>query len=161
LEAARWVFQQLPEARLLIVGDGPLLENLKTQAAHLRINNNVIFTGPRTDIVDILTSMDLFVSSSLWEGLPTVLLESMACNIPIVATDIPGTNELLQNNFNGVLVPPQQADKLGAAIIHILCNPDFQKVLINNEQQTLKDFSIQNIKKEYETLYRSIAKKIS
>ena len=69
IEAAAWVLQRSPETFFLVIGDGPLAKELRQQAIQLGVSNRLLFTGGRTDVEDLLASMDLFVSSSLWEGL--------------------------------------------------------------------------------------------
>jgi len=159
IDAALLVLKKHPDVYLLLVGDGPLTEDHKAQAHHLGIDSHVIFAGPRTDVEELLRIMDVFVSSSLWEGLPTVILEAMISRIPIIATDIPGTNELIHHDVNGWLVPPADPYKLAEAIDLFLCNPDLGQSFVPNAAKTVESFTIDSIARTYERLYCQLYRK--
>ncbi len=117
LEAAAQLIEKFGnEIYFVIVGAGDLEEPLRQQAKDLNIDSQVIFTGSRDDIELLLSGMDVFICSSLWEGFSTAVLEAMAAGVPVIATDIPGNRELIQAEVNGWIVPP--ADP--AAIAHIV-----------------------------------------
>ena len=156
IDAAKLVSEKMPEARLLIIGEGPLHDSLVQQAEALNIHDRVIFTGPRSDISDLLACMDIFVSSSLAEGLPTVVMESMACHTPVIATDIPGNNELIRNGENGVLVPLNHPQKMSEAIIALLNDPPRQASLAAKAYESLQPFTMQAIAGQHEKLYRAM-----
>lgn len=158
LDAVPHILQYRPDAYILIVGDGPLLDEVKAKTAVLSIEQKVIFAGARTDIEDLLRCMDIFVSASLWEGLPTAILEAMACGVPVVATDIPGTNELIQDDKNGRLAPPGDGAGLAQVILKTLAEPANLQRLSQQAQKTLEQFDIKNIAQEYERIYRSLLK---
>jgi len=109
--------------QVLIVGDGPLREELARQAADLGVLGNVRFTGQVTDVRVALSAMDVFVLPSTAEGMPNALLEAMAARRPVVATAVGGMGEVLEGDRTGVLVPPQDPDALGRAILHLLADP--------------------------------------
>ena len=100
--------------------------------------------------------MDLFVSSSLWEGLPTAILESMACGVPVIATDIPGTREIIQSQANGLLVPSKDPAALADAILNGLEQPGLMHQLSQHALETLERFTIPNVTKAYLDLYRQL-----
>jgi glycosyltransferase involved in cell wall biosynthesis len=156
IEAASTVINVQPETYFVLIGDGPLADEHKKQVKELGIEKQVIFTGGRTDVEELLYSMNLFVSSSLWEGLPTVLLEAMAANIPIVATNIPGTNELIHHNFDGWLVQPYDSDALAEGIIHLMKSPSLRTNFARNAKETMKQYSISTIADQYEVLYQQL-----
>lgn len=145
-----------PHIYFLIIGDGDLAETLRQQANELNINKNLIFTGPRSDIVHLLQISDIYVSSSLWEGLPVTLLEAMASQLPIVATNIPGTNELLQNHLSGLLVPPADPQKLAEAICQLVQDLPLRNKLVQYASERISQFSLDQIVHEYEHLYQEI-----
>ncbi|MEZ4637263.1 MAG: glycosyltransferase [Caldilineaceae bacterium] len=105
LEAAALLARDLPQARFVLVGSGETESALKTQADALNLGEKIIFTGARDDVETLLPIMDVFVSSSLWEGLPTVILEAMLAETPVVATAVAGTTELVEDGVTGALVP--------------------------------------------------------
>ena len=109
--------------QVVIVGDGPLREELVRQAADLGVLGSVRFTGQLADVRVALSAMDVFVLSSTAEGMPNALLEAMAARRPVVATAVGGMSEVLDGERTGVLVPPQDPDALGRAILDLLADP--------------------------------------
>lgn len=158
LDAAAKLLAEKPDLYFIFVGDGPLAEEHKNQAHALGIEQNVIFTGGRTDVEELLACFDLFVSSSLWEGLPTVLLEAMAAGVPIIATDIPGTNELIEHNYNGLLVEPYNPDSLKTGILNLLKFQELRQRFVLNAFSSLKQYEMPQIAKAYEDLYLELCR---
>lgn len=157
LDAAAEILKVRPETHILIIGDGPLTDELTQKAQQLPAHQQVILTGSRTDVPELLHVMDLFVSSSLWEGLPTVILEAMACDVPVVATDIPGTDELVFDGINGLLVKPADGPSLAKAILQLLADPELAVKLARTAQDTVQQFQIQHIAREYGEIYKELA----
>ncbi len=100
LQAAKRVLMSVPAA-FVVVGAGPLESDLRRQADELGIAEAVRFLGSRGDVYDIMLDLDVLVSSSLWEGLPTVILEAMALGVPVVATDVSGSREMYVREVPG------------------------------------------------------------
>src|SRR4029079_6539900 len=128
LQAAAIVRGRFPEARFLIVGSScfdpnyqPELERLTRQ---LNLSDKVIFTGERNDIPALLNEIDLSVLPSLSEGLSNSLLEAMAAGVPVIATNVGGNPEVVQDGRSGLLVPSRDANALAQAMIRILESPD-------------------------------------
>ncbi len=159
LGAAPTVLEQAPNVWFLIIGEGPMTDELKTLAQTLGITSHVIFTGARKDVEELLQCMDIFASSSLWEGVPTVMLEAMASGVPIIATDIPGTNELIQHGKNGWLLPPHDSQTLAETLLAFIKTPRLGEDLIKNGKVTVQEYSIGYIAKQYESLYDDLAQK--
>jgi glycosyltransferase involved in cell wall biosynthesis len=161
LEAAAEVIQQTEGSiKFIIIGTGELEETLIKQAQKLNISDHVIFTGPRTDIEFLLSGMDLFVSSSYWEGFSTSVLEAMAAGVPVLATDIPGNRELVEPGINGWLVAAHNPDALAQEIIsHINTPIKIKQGIIEQGQKVAFTYSIQSVAKQYQSLYESIYKK--
>jgi glycosyltransferase involved in cell wall biosynthesis len=155
LEAAVEIRTQLPDVHFLIVGDGPLADDLKAQASRLSLTPYVTFAGSRSDVEELLQIMDLFVNSSRWEGLPTVMLESMAARIPVVATDVSGNRELVKDGENGRLVPPNHPAALAQAIQDMLKLPlDQRNRMCQAAYEVVHNhFSITQIAAQHQTLY--------
>jgi glycosyltransferase involved in cell wall biosynthesis len=104
LRAAQRLTRAVPGLRFVIVGDGPLRPALTEQAAQLGIAEQVHFAGERTDVEDLLRGASLFWLTSRWEGLPNVVLEALACGVPVIATDVGGTRELIRSGVDGFVV---------------------------------------------------------
>ncbi len=112
-----------PSARLLLVGSGPEERNLRQDVQARGLGASVIFAGFRRDIPRLLTASTLMVSASETEALPTVVMEAGAASLPVVATSVGGTNEVIDDGVTGVLVPPDRPDLLGQAVAELLADP--------------------------------------
>lgn len=158
LRAFALVREHLPHAVLIIVGDGygEKPQRLKEQAAALGLSQAVFWLGARPDAIDIIASLDVLLSASLWEGLPTVILEAMAVGTPVVATDIPGTRELVLHEQTGLLAPPQNPPALAQAMIRVISNPGLAQLLATSARERAAQFSITAAARQYERLYRSL-----
>lgn len=154
LEAIPAVAQLYPHARFVIAGEGPERAALEAQAAALGMGERVIFTGARSDVEAVLATLDLFVSSSYVEGLPTAILESVAAGVPVVATAIPGNMEILQDGVTGRLAPPGDAPALAHAIVAALREPAAAKAMAGRAYQDAQQrFSIEVIAAQYADLF--------
>lgn len=105
-----------PEFRLIIAGEGSLLESLRADVKHKGLQDSCLIVGHCPDMIDTYQAFDMFVQSSDYEGTPTVVVEAMAMRIPVVATDVGGTGQLVHDGQHGLLVPPRQIDLLCDAI---------------------------------------------
>lgn len=152
LEAMRRVIDNQP-AHLLLIGAGPLEESLRAQAKSLAIDSYVHFLGWRPDVLALLPHADLFVSASLWEGLPTVLLEAMACQVPVVATHVSGSKEIVNDRATGLLVPPKDAAALSAAITWALEHPEQMKQFACTASLSLHRYTFDTTITQFSALY--------
>jgi glycosyltransferase involved in cell wall biosynthesis len=123
VEALAQLAGEHPELHLLFVGDGELMPVIDAQVRDAGLTERVHFLGSRRDVDAILAASDTFVLPSLWEGLSVALVEAMASGLPIVATDVSGTNEVMVDDSTGRLVPPGDAEALAAAIRDVLADP--------------------------------------
>ena len=113
----------VPEIALVIAGEGSCRDALETLVTQLGIRDRVHFLGHRTDPAALLAGADVFVLPSLAEGFPLSVVEAMAAGVPVVASDIGGTREAVEQEHTGLLVPPSDADALAAAIRRTLAEP--------------------------------------
>jgi glycosyltransferase involved in cell wall biosynthesis len=123
LDAFAELRRSRPALRLVIAGDGSLRAALETHARRLGVAADCRFLGHRTDIVNLHQAFDLFVQSSEYEGTPNAVLEAMAMETPLVATDVGGTSELAFPGEHGVIVPPGDEAALRAGIGMVLADP--------------------------------------
>ncbi len=160
IQAFPKVLDEIPNAYLLIVGGGELKTELEEEARKLKIEDHVKIPGPLPQIERIYAALDVFVSSSLWEGLPTVVLEAMAAGVPVVATAVSGNTELVLPEETGLLVPAGDSAALAAGILQILSQPDevdgYRK---GARELILPNFSIEQIARQHEGLYRNLLAK--
>jgi glycosyltransferase involved in cell wall biosynthesis len=110
------LFPRRPEFRLVIAGEGSAREALEATAHRLGVASACRFFGHCTDVAEFHHAVDVLVQSSDYEGTPNVLLEAMALETPIVATDVGGTNEIVTDGVHGILVPPRSPWPLAAAV---------------------------------------------
>lgn len=124
IDAAPAVLAQFPDTHWLLIGDGALREALQAQVDAAGLAQHIHFLGNRSDVASLLAASDAFVLPSLWEGLPMALIEAMASGLPIVATEVSGTKQVMVANETGLLVPPGSVPHLEAAMIELLSNPE-------------------------------------
>lgn len=137
--------------RLIIIGQGPLLNDLKVLARNLSIDDHVHFIGFQINPFAWLRKADLFVLSSDYEGFPMVLLEAMACKVPVVSTDCPsGPSEIIINGNTGILVPAGNEVAISQAIDEILSNHSLADGFRERGYESIMKFSAQNITEQYE-----------
>ncbi|MCP4538179.1 MAG: glycosyltransferase [Chloroflexi bacterium] len=157
LEALPALVSRCPAVYLVVVGDGELRDVLQAQVAALNLSNHVRFLGNRQDIGDLLVAADVFVLSSLWEGLSMALLEAMASSLPIVATEVSGTTQAIISDETGLLVPPGDATKLAQAIEQLLSNPERARAMGARARQRVEtEFGARKQANEHIALYRQL-----
>lgn len=157
LRSAPLIFNAQPQARILIVGEGLLRDELAKQAKELGIDGQIIFTGFRKDVKTLLAAADLFVAPSLLEGFPMVTLEAMAMAKPIVATNIDGISEQIEDGKEGILVPPRDPTALAEAILSLMQDKTrAAKLGAAARQRTEKCFSVESIVTQTEQVYLSL-----
>lgn len=129
------------DVTFLLAGSGPLLHNLSTKVTDLNLQNRIKFLGrvDRENILTLYQNATIFAFPSYYEGLPGSLLEAMACQLPIVATEVPGNVELIEHNKNGILVPPRNVSELSKAIINLLDDPDKRERFGKNARKTIEE----------------------
>jgi glycosyltransferase involved in cell wall biosynthesis len=122
LKALPKVFEEVPEARALVIGSGPLELQLKALAQELNLADRIRFLGeiPNHELPKYLNASDLYVSSSLSDGTSLSLLEALACGLPVVVTDVPANLEWVEDGINGLVVPRQSSEELAKAVITLL-----------------------------------------
>lgn len=139
LEAAARLAARRPSARFTIVGDGPLRADLQRHAEELGIAERVCFAGERTDVDVLLRQATVFWLTSLWEGMPNVVLEAMASGVPAVVTDVGGTRELIRDGVEGYVVATGALEPFvehtarlfeDAAVRHALCSAARERALM-------------------------------
>jgi len=154
LEAAARVIDKEPKAQLALIGDGPLKGDIEDQAARLGIKERVHMLGDRTDAARLVAAFDLLVLASLHEGLPNAVMEAMAAGVPVVATAVGGTKELITDGKTGYLVPPADAEALGERIAFVLANEsDRMRVAASGRQFINAEFGIERMVRSVEELY--------
>ena len=159
LEAFSKIAQMVDSVKLVIVGDGILRQELERRSKSLGIKDKVLFLGFRQNISEILSIFDVFVLSSLTEGIPLTLLEAMAAGKPVVATNVGGNPEVVVDGETGFLVPPKNPEKMAEAIITLLKNEELaMKMGEAGRKRVEEKFSLERMVREYEEIYRNLLK---
>ncbi|HEX9654876.1 MAG TPA: glycosyltransferase [bacterium] len=120
IEAARSIVASHPKVHFVFVGDGEMRPELEKQVHKHHLKEHFHLLGFRDDVKDLLKTFDIFVLPSLYEGLPNVVLEAMATGLPVVATAVDGTAELIVDNETGFLLPPKNPPELASKIVFLL-----------------------------------------
>ncbi len=155
LHAMKRLLQTGKKLKLVIVGDGPDGKEIRNLARKLNIRDNVIFTGERTDAIGFYSLFDVFVLPSLSEGISMTILEAMCQNIPVVASDIDGNREIIDNGINGFLFESEDEKDLVRVISYVLDNPGISRKAALRAYEYVKNrFSFERMIKEYEKIYR-------
>jgi glycosyltransferase involved in cell wall biosynthesis len=158
LQAAQEIHGRRPDVRFVIVGGGPLEQELRAEARQRHLESVVTFTGWRPDISELLTTFDVFVMSSLWEAMPIALLEAMAARLPIVATDVGQNASIVQDGIGGVIVPAQNAGAIVAAVLDLIDQPSRRAVLAEAAHRRVEqEYATIRTIQRYEDLYARAA----
>ena len=144
--AAARVVRQLPDARFLIIGEGELREPLQKQIKDLGLDRHVVLTGFRPDVPGLMKSLDLFVMSSVTEGLGSAILEAMACGCAVVGSRTGGIPEAVDDGVTGLLVPPRDECALGEAIARLLIDQSLRESMARAGRDLVaREFSVDRL----------------
>jgi len=156
IRAMKKVHNMIPDARLIIVGDGKEREMLESLSIQLGIQEYVQFIGkvPHEKVQTFMQQADVFVLPSLSEGLPNVIIEAMACGLPIVVSRVGGIPEIITNDTNGYLVEAKDTESIANFIILLLQDEKLRKKLSDNNKQLVKKYSWENVIVELESVYQ-------
>jgi glycosyltransferase involved in cell wall biosynthesis len=159
VDAAKIVLRQRPKVKFLLVGGGPLAQELRQQAAALQIADNVLLTGVRTDVPELLQIFDVQSHASLAEGIPLALYEGMAASRPIVGSNVDGIPEIVTHEKTGLLVEPKDAEGLARAILELLQDRDKAQRLGQAGRRLMEErYSIRRVVSDLEQIYYDLAR---
>lgn len=153
LRAFKLVLSEMPEARLFVIGTGPLKSDLETLARGLKISEAVRLTDHQSNAMEWLGALDLFVLSSWGEGMGSVLLEALAYGRPVVATTAGGIPEIISHEKNGLLVPPRNPQSMAQAMLESLRHPELARQRIERGFKTLENFTLSRCGRQIEECY--------
>ncbi len=147
-------------AKLLLVGEGPEMPRIRRLADTLGVTDEVVFTGRRDDLPELLSISDVMVLPSEKEAFGLVLLEGFACGVPAVGTTAGGIPEVIEEGVNGHIVPIGDPDAIAEKTLRILCDSDVHQMMKENALETVKGkFASDHIVGQYEKLYYDLKKK--
>ena len=144
--------------KLVLVGDGPLKDDLQEQVNRLQINDKVLFLGFRNDVASLLKEADVFVLPSIEEGFGNVIIEAMAANVCVVASNVGGIPEIIENNINGIMFKKGMVADLSDSLFRVLNDKELREKLINNANQMIDKFSDVKMISKHEEIYLKLMK---
>ena len=156
LRALKIVLRERSEVRGLVVGDGPLRKKLEELSEGLGISGRVVFSGAREDIPEVMHAIDLLVLTSLNEGLGRVLLEAMACGVPVVASRVGGVPEIVIHGETGLLVPPADPRRTAEAILEVLNDSEKAELFSRKGRKRARLFDVNRMIEKTEEVYREL-----
>lgn len=159
IESSKIICQVHPEISFVLTGKGILIEKLKKRVNESGLKKNFNFVGfvSREKLIQLYQQATIYVLPSHYEGLPTVLLEAMACGCPIVATSVSGNLDVLTQGHDGILVPPKSPDKIAEAVLKLLDDEKMRNTLGINARNTIENrFTWSIISKKFLHFYNSL-----
>lgn len=159
IEAAHLVVQKIPDARFVILGEGELREHLEHLVREHHLEKHMLLPGFRTDVVGCIKGFDLFVMSSVTEGLGTSLLDAMACRRAIVGTRTGGIPEVVDEGTTGLLVEPRDARHLAEAIVRLLQDASLRNQMAEAGYARVRErFTVERMVAETAAVYARLAR---
>jgi glycosyltransferase involved in cell wall biosynthesis len=159
IEAARLARQTLPGVKFLVVGGGRLQDVYQQRVANEGLGSTMILPGWRSDVPELLASLDAYVMPSLWEAMPLALLEAMAAACPIVVTEVGDNRRIVGDGTAAMLIPPRDAPAIAAAIAHLAARPDVRDALGRRALATFEErYTVARMVARYGDLYRLAAR---
>ena len=147
----------MDDAHAVIVGAGPERERLEALSRRLGLADRVHFVGQQNNVPEWLAAMDIFVLTSDWEGMSNAILEAMAAGLPVVATAVGGTPEVVVDGVTGLLVPPRDPDALAEAITRLLRDPDLRRKMGRaGRERVQQHFSVERMVQQTQSLYEQL-----
>ncbi|MCA9117500.1 MAG: glycosyltransferase [Planctomycetaceae bacterium] len=151
------VVDRNPAAVLCLVGDGEERPRIEAEIARLQLGNHVRLLGLRRDVPQLLAGADLFLLTSISEGIPLTLIEAMAAGVPIVSTDVGGVSELVQHGQTALLAPAGDAEQLAGCVLQLMADQELRKTMMDRAAEVAeRQFSEDQMLSEYERLYREM-----
>lgn len=154
IRAIALIKEQVPQIKLLLAGQGPLLESLRKLASELGVASMVHFLGQRNDIASLLPMCDVAVASSLREGLPVNMMEAMACGLPIVATQNRGHSELVVSGVNGFIIEHDQVFDFASRLLQLNVSEDLRQRMGAESVDMVKKYALAQVARELSDIYK-------
>ncbi len=151
------VGRSLPGCRFLMVGDGPLRAEVKSALVKEGIMDRTILTGLRRDVPNLMAAMDVFLLTSLWEGLPRVIPQAMAMGLPVVANAVDGSSEAIIPGETGYLCPPGALDEMAGRCLELLSDPlKRQSMGLKGKEFASREFDVRQMVAQIDSVYQEL-----
>ena len=159
VDAARLLVREDDRVGIVLVGDGPDRPMLEALVRASKLESSVVFAGFRTDVDRLLPGADILAQSSHTEGLPNVVLEASAAGLPVVATDVGGTSEIIEDGVNGFLVPAADPPALARRLLELVRSPELRHQMGDRGRDLVRArFSFARQAAAYEELFAKVAR---
>lgn len=147
-----------PGVWFLLVGDGPLRSDLEELLRKEGIADKTVLAGLRRDVPRMISGIDIFLLTSLWEGLPRVIPQAMAMGIPVIANQVDGIAEAIQDEVTGYLCPPGDLDRMAERCVRLINQPDLRREMgLRGRSYATQEFDLQRMIEQIEALYFELA----
>ncbi len=154
VRVAKQVGQNEKDVFFLMVGDGPLRDPVEAHLRQAGICDRTVLTGLRRDIPALLACMDIFMHTSLWEGLPRAIIQAMCMGLPVLAYSADGVQEIIQNGENGYIFQPGEIDEMADVCEYLLHHPEIRNALgQRGHERVIQEFDLQKMIAQISTLY--------
>jgi glycosyltransferase involved in cell wall biosynthesis len=154
------ILEKFPDAKLILIGEGPEKKDLESRIKNQELRDAVELKGKlsQEQVMGELSEAEVFVLPSLFEGQGIAILEAQASNVPVIASDIGGIPDIVEDEKTGILVEPKNSEQIAGAIIKIFLYPNLAKVLAQNALQEVQQYDWQNIAQEINKIYQQLLK---
>jgi len=156
VKVAKIVSNEISGVQFIMVGDGVLRGDIEKLIEKLNMKNKIFLLGWRRDIQEIMSSIDVLVLTSLWEGLPRIFPQAMASGIPVVATEVDGAPEAIQCGINGFLLPPKDIKGIAEKIVYLIKHPEKASEMGAKGRKLVEEFDIWKMVAQQEELYKGL-----
>jgi glycosyltransferase involved in cell wall biosynthesis len=156
LQAMKIVYEKMPDAKLILVGDGEEREHLETLTDNLGIRECVEFAGrvPHERVQDYMNQAEVFVLPSLSEGFPVTILEAMACGLPVVATRVGGLPDVIEDGVHGYLVRTKESNEIAETLLKLLQDEQLWETISKTNKQKINEYSWERVALALEKIYQ-------
>ena len=159
VKAAEIALKENENIRFVLFGDGPDLQKIKSYISDKKLENYIVCPGFESNLLGYLKYADILVNPSLSEGLPNIVLEALASNVPVILTNVGGHPEIITDNKNGFLVEPKNIDNLAERIVKLSQDKKIRDEFIKNSHEVLRDkFTFESQNKKLINLYNKIGR---
>lgn len=149
---------KLPETHFVLIGDGILRAKIENMVIELGLQRNIHLTGWRRNIPDFISAMDIMTLTSLWEGLPKVIVEAQLMGVPVIATQVSGVEEIIRDNISGFIVPLSRSDIMAQKVIELFENPEVMRRMGREAKSISREFDLYKGVLKQDNLYQSLIK---
>ena len=159
VRVAKQVGQNQKDVFFLMVGDGPLRDQVEAQLLQAGIRDRTVLTGLRRDIPALLACMDMFMHTSLWEGVPRAIVQALCIELPVLAYSADGVQEIIQNGENGYIFQPGEVKKMAEVCEHLVQHPELRKALgQRGRERVMQEFDLQKMIAQISALYEQFVR---